>query len=321
MTMAGTVLITGVTGQDGTYLSRTLTDLGQHVHGVLRPGDSAGDNPATMHESDLRDGNDLRRLVNTLRPDVIYNLGGQTSVAASWDDPLDTIAATGAPVAVLLDAAWHLHEEGHPTRLVQASSAEMFGNSTESPQNENTPIAPVSPYGAAKALAHFLVGSYRQRGLHASSVILYNHESPLRPDTFVTRKITRAAARISRGLQDRLELGGLDMRRDWGWAPDYVDALRRVAEQQYPGDYVIGTGQTHSVADFVAAAFAAVGIDDWRPLVRIDAALKRPADPTEQRADSRKAREQLGWQPTVSFDDMVRRMVEADLAALDSGAH
>lgn len=319
--VAPTALITGVTGQDGTYLSQSLLQRGYQVHGLVRHEDFVPLAPGadatagvTAHAGDLRDSAGLRRLVLEVRPDHIYNLAGQTSVAASWDDPLDTLETSGYPVGVLLEAAWELQEQrGEPVRVVQASSAEIFGNAAQSPQNEGTPIAPVSPYGVAKALGHFLVGTYRQRGLHASSVILYNHESPLRPATFVTRKITQGAARIAQGLESTLALGNLDVQRDWGWAPDYVEAMRLAAEQPAAGDYVIGTGASHSVRDFVEAAFRASGITDWEQHVEIDPAFVRPADPALQLADSSKAREVLGWAPTVDFDELVRRMVEADL--------
>jgi GDPmannose 4,6-dehydratase len=198
--------------------------------------------------------------------------------------------------------------------VVQASSAEIFGHAADAPQNEQTPIAPVSPYGVAKALGHFLVGTYRQRGLHASSVILYNHESPLRPPTFVTRKITQGAALIAQGLESTLSLGNLDVQRDWGWAPDYVEAMRLAASHDVAGDYVIGTGVSHSVRDFVEAAFRASGITDWERHVEIDPAFVRPADPALQLADSSLARTELGWSPTVDFDELVKRMVEAEFS-------
>ncbi len=310
-------LITGVTGQDGTYLSRRLLELGYEVHGLVRPGDAADvTSGVSAHPCDLRDSAELRRLVFELEPQEIYNLGGQTSVASSWDDPLATLETSGTPVGVLLEAAWELQEKrGEPVRVVQASSAEIFGHATETPQNEQTPIAPISPYGVAKALGHFLVGTYRQRGLHASSVILYNHESPLRPPSFVTRKITRGAARIAQGLDSSLALGNLDAQRDWGWAPDYVEAMRLAAGHDTADDYVIGTGVSHSVRDFVEAAFRASGIDDWERYVDIDPEFVRPADPAVQLADSSKARDVLGWAPTVTFDELVKRMVEADLSA------
>src|SRR5690554_5050422 len=308
-------LITGVTGQDGTYLSQDLLERGYEVHGLVRPGDGAdATDGVTTHACDLRDTDELRKLVLSLKPDQLYNLAGQTSVAASWVDPLATLETSGTPVGVLLDAAWQLQEQrGVQVSVVQASSAEIFGNAATAPQNEQTPVAPVSPYGVAKALGHFLVGTYRQRGLHASSVILYNHESPLRPPTFVTRKITQGAARIAQGLESTLSLGNLDVQRDWGWAPDYVEAMRLAASHASPGDYVIGTGVSHSVRDFVEAAFRASGIDDWERHVEIDPAFVRPADPALQLADSSRARSVLGWAPTVDFDELVKRMVEADL--------
>ncbi len=215
-------LLTGVTGQDGTYLSALLLDRGYEVHGVVKPGDDGTrvDPAVIQHGVDLADTESLRRLVLSVEPHELYNLGGLTSVAASWADPVTTVAVTGTPVATLLDAALVLHERGLPIAVVQASSAEIFGAAPESPQNEATPVAPVSPYGAAKALGHFLIGAFRSRGLRASSAILYNHESPLRPETFVTRKITASAARIARGQQQTLSLGSLDVERDWGWAPD-----------------------------------------------------------------------------------------------------
>jgi GDPmannose 4,6-dehydratase len=312
-----TALITGATGQDGTYLSRNLLERGYDVHGLVKPGDGSGATPGvTTHPCDLRDAAGLHRLTLELRPDELYNLGGQSSVAASWEDPLATLETSGTPVGVLLDAAWQLQEAGQRPRVVQASSAEIFGDAAASPQNENTPVAPVSPYGVAKALGHNLVSVYRTRGLHASSVILYNHESPLRPETFVTRKITRAAARIARGLDQQLTLGTIDIERDWGWAPDYVEAMRLAAAHDTGGDYVIGTGVSHTIRDFVVVAFAAAGIADWERHVTVDPDLVRPADPARQLADSRKARDVLGWQPTVDFDTLVRRMVEADLALL-----
>lgn len=313
-------LITGVTGQDGTYLARLLLERGYEVHGVVKPGDDGVKPPAgvELHPADLSDSEALRRTVLEVEPQEVYNLGGLTSVASSWNDPVTTVATTGAPVATVLDAAATLHERGLSIAVVQASSAEIFGSATESPQSESTPIAPVSPYGAAKALGHFLVGAFRSRGLHASSAILYNHESPLRPETFVTRKITASVARIARGRQQRLSLGSLDVERDWGWAPDYVEALHRMAQRPGGGDYVIGTGESHSVRDFVSAAFRAADIHDWEAYVDIDPAFVRAADPSTQRADASKALRELDWRPSCSFDELVARLVEADLAALDT---
>ncbi len=307
-------LITGVTGQDGTYLSRALVHDGIDVHGLVRPGSTRPVEPGvTVHHGDISDEAALVELVTRLQPEVIYHLAGQSSVAESWADPVGTVQQTGAPTAALLHA---IAEYSPHTRFVHASSAEIFGRAP-APQNELTPIAPVSPYGAAKALGHHLVDGYRQRGVHASSCILYNHESPLRPERFVTRKITVAAARIARGLQDTLTLGNLDAARDWGWAPDVVEALRLAAAHSTPGDYVIGTGELHTVSEFAAAAFNAAGIDDWESRVVVDESLFRPVDPPTQRADSTKAHTELGWRPTVGFAELVERMVQNDLALVD----
>jgi len=310
-------LITGVTGQDGTYLSRALLSDDVEVHGLVRPGSTKPvEQGVNTHVGDIADEKALVELVERLQPDELYHLAGQSSVAASWADPVDTVRHTGEPTAALLHA---VSEKSPHTRFVLASSAEIFGRAP-APQTESTPIAPVSPYGAAKALGHHLVGGYRQRSLHASSCILYNHESPLRPERFVTRKITAAAARIARGHQDSLTLGNLDAARDWGWAPDIVEALRLAAAHSTPGDYVIGTGVLHTVREFVAAALTAAGIDDWESRIVVDESLLRPVDPPTQRADSTKAFTELGWRPTVDFAELVERMVQNDLAILDESA-
>jgi GDPmannose 4,6-dehydratase len=198
-------------------------------------------------------------------------------------------------------------------RFVQASSAEVFGDAEQAPQDERTPLRTTNPYGVAKVFAHQLVGVYRAQGMHAVSAILYNHESPRRPPTFVTRKITRTAARIARGLEHELVLGNLDARRDWGWAPDYVDAMLRAARHTCAGDYVVATGEAHSVREFVAAAFARAGVTDWEDRVRVDQAFVRPVDAVQQVGDATRARTELGWSPTVTFDELVGRMVDADL--------
>lgn len=314
--------VTGVTGQDGTYLVDALLERGYEVHGLVKPGDPARLLPAalTAHEGDLTDARLIGSLVAGIAPDEVYNLAGQTSVAASWDDPVGTALTTGTTVAAIADACWNLHVAGKSVRLLQASSAEIFGLADEMPQRESTRIAPVSPYGAAKAFGHFIVGSYRDRGMHASTCILYNHESPLRPETFVTRKITASVARIARGLQDVVRLGSLDVSRDWGWAPDYVSAMQLAVGHGTPDDYVIGTGELHTVRDFVTAAFTAGGIDDWQSHVVIDPAFVRPVDPPRQLADSSHARDVLGWSPTVGFDEIVGAMVRHDLALIDASA-
>lgn len=311
--------VTGVTGQTGSYLAENLIGRGWQVHGLSRDGDRPAELAqlgVEFHTGDLTDAASLAPIVTDVAPDAIINLAALSSVAASWKQPRVTAELNGLAVAVLLDAAKELQERrGAPVSFVQASSAEIFGDATTSPQNESTPIAPVNPYGASKAYGHLLVGVYRRVGLRASSVILYNHESPRRPEQFVTRKITAGAARIKAGLQDKLVLGDLTVKRDWGWAPDYADAIARVATGEQPGDYVVATGVSHTIEDFVAAAFAAVGIDDWRQYVETDAAFVRPADAAELRGDASRIREAYGWQPRVGFDELVRRMVEADVAA------
>ena len=317
-----TAFVTGVTGQDGSYLIDDLVKRGYRVHGLIKPGDPSKRllSAVIAHEGDLRDAALVKALVLEIAPDEVYNLAGQTSVAASWDNPADTAQTTGTTVAAIADACWTLHESGREVRMLQASSAEIFGLADEMPQRESTRIAPVSPYGAAKAFGQFITASYRLRGLHASTCILYNHESPLRPETFVTRKISAAVARISRGMQDVVHLGNLDVSRDWGWAPDYVRAMQLAVAHHVPGDYVIGTGVLHSVRDFVVAAFAAAGIADWEPHVVIDPAFARPVDPPRQLADNTHAREVLGWQPTVAFDELVAAMVLHDLERVNTSA-
>lgn len=311
-------LVTGITGQDGSYLSDSLLEAGWQVHGLVRDHVSAGeqgvDARVVTHLGDLADESGLRSLVHDVAPDAIFNLAGISSVAQSWQQPVLTAQLSGVAVVALLDAAWQLQEaSARPVRFVQASSAEIFGAATELPQNENTPIRPVSPYGAAKAFAHHAAAVYRARGLSASTAILYNHESPRRPEAFVTRKITHGAALIAAGKSDSLMLGNLDARRDWGWAPDYVDAMVKMADADTADDFVIATGEAHSVRDFVAAAFAAVGIDDWQKFVGIDPRFARPSDAPEMCGDASKARTELGWQPTVGFTELVARMALHDL--------
>jgi GDPmannose 4,6-dehydratase len=309
--------ITGVTGQDGSYLAEQLLAEGHEVHGLVHPPSGEGPPPSGVvgHDGDLEDTEALRRLLLDISPDTVYNLAGISSVGLSWSRPGLTGRLTGVAAVELMDAALAAQDaSGHEVRFVQASSAEIFGEAQVSPQDEGTTISPVNPYGAAKAYAHLATNVYRKRGLHAVSCILYNHESPRRPTGFVTRKITQAAAYISQGRLDGLSLGNLDARRDWGWAPDYVDALVRAGRHAEPLDYVVATGVAHSVRDFVGAAFAHVGIDDWSDLVHVDPTLVRPADPTDQCGDATRAREVLGWEPTVGFEELVGRMVDTDLA-------
>lgn len=310
-------LVTGATGQDGSYLRERLAAEGAELYAVVAE-DAAGEYPwlaaaAQVHQLDLRDSAGLAALVAEVAPDEVYNLAGLSSVAQSWEQPVLTAEINAVAVAVLLQACWELQQRaGGPVRVVQASSAEIFGNATESPQTERTPLAPTNPYGAAKAYAHQLVGVYRGLGLHASSCILYNHESPRRPVTFVTRKITNTVARIARGEQAVLSLGELEVQRDWGWAPDYVDGMVRAARHTEAGDYVFATGTTHSVREFVDAAFNAMGITDWEHLVEFDTDFLRPVETQDTRGDATRAKTVLGWKPTVGFVELVRRMVLAD---------
>ena len=316
--------ITGITGQDGGYLAERLLAEGSSVHGLVHGTDDQADvlrrrcPGAVLHDGDLTDAGGVRALIAELQPDEVYNLGGISSVAFSWQQPVLTGQVSGLGAAAVLDSSWRVQQQtGRPVRVVQASSAEIFGNPDQAPQNELTPLRPENPYGAAKAYAHQMVSIFRSHGLAASAVILYNHESPRRPETFVTRKITAAVARIAAGRQDSLSLGSLDVRRDWGWAPDYVDAMVRAVRHEHADDYVIATGESHSVADFVAAAFAAAGISDWPSKVEVDRTFARPlGDAAEQRGDAAKARAVLGWHPTLDFAAIVAAMVEADLAQL-----
>ena len=318
--MSATCLVTGITGQDGGYLAEQLLAGGAAVHGLVHAGDPGVTDllarcpSAVLHIGDLLDEASLAAVLAAAGPDEVYNLAGISSVAFSWEQPVLTADVSALGAGRLLEQVWQQQERtGRPVRFVQASSAEIFGDAEVAPQDESTPLRPTSPYGAAKAYAHHLVGVYRGRGLHAVSAILYNHESPRRPATFVTRKITQGAALIAQGRAPELVLGNLDARRDWGWAPDYVDALVRAARHDDASDYVIATGQAHSVRDFAVAAFARAGIADWERHVRVDPALVRPVDAAVQVGDASRARTRLGWEPTVDFAELVGRMVDADL--------
>jgi GDPmannose 4,6-dehydratase len=306
-------LVTGIGGQDGSYLAERLLADGTEVHALVLQDDATPPfcpPEVTLHLGDVADVDATRRLVLDLAPDEVYNLAAISSVAQSWQQPDLTARVNGLAAVALMESA---RQVGDHVRVVQASSAEIFGQPNFSPQNELTHIKPLNPYGAAKAYAHLAVAVQRQRGVHASSLVLYNHESPRRPDRFVTRKITRGVAAIARGRAGELVLGNLDARRDWGWAPDYVDAMVRAARADEPGDYVIATGVGHTVRDFVATAFRHAGITDWEALVTSDPALTRPADATDLTGDATRARERLGWAPTVDFDGVVAAMVAADL--------
>ena len=310
-TSSRTALVTGITGQDGGYLAEQLLGDGTAVHGLVRAGEKVPPHldGCELHEVDVLSAG-LAHAVVAVRPDEVYNLVGLTSVAASWDEPVLAAELNGVVVARLLAACWELPA---PVRLVQASSAEVFAGAGSAPQDEATPLSPQSPYGASKAFAHHLVQVFRGRGMHCSNAILYNHESPRRPTTFVTRKVTSTVAAISRGEASELVLGNLDARRDWGWVPEYVDALVRIARHDAADDWVIATGVARTVGDFVAAAFARVGIADWQSYVRVDPQFVRPVDAVELAGDASKAREVLGWEPQVGFAELVGRMVDADL--------
>ncbi len=321
-------LITGITGQDGSYLAEQLLGEGVEVHGLVHGQDEAAAELAAAHPSvvlhpgDLADHEGLGRLVDEVEPDELYNLAGISSVAYSWEHPIRTAQLSGVAAAVLMAAVLRVQERtGRPVAVVQASSSEIFGDARTVPQDERTPVAPVTPYGAAKAYAHHMAGVYRGKGLHVSSCILFNHESPRRPTTFVTRKITAAAARIGREGTGVIRLGNLDAQRDWGWAPDYVDAMVRMARHEVADDFVVATGSTHTVADFAEAALRHAGVgDDWREHVEVDPAFLRPHDAPLMVGDPGKARRELGWEPTVGFAELVRRMVDHDLELLGAGA-
>jgi GDPmannose 4,6-dehydratase len=317
-------LITGITGQDGSYLAELLLDQSYEVHGLLH---GSTDGPferleavidrVTLHPGDLLDEHSLVGVLRRSAPDEVYNLAAMSSVAESWRLAVATAEYTAVGVTRLLEG---IREVCPEARFYQASSSEMFGRARETPQSEATPFYPRSPYGVAKAYGHFITVNYRESfGLHASSGILFNHESPRRGPSFVTRRISRGVAAIKLGLADELVLGNLDVRRDWGFAKEYVEAMWLMLQQPEAGDYVIGTGVSHSVRDLVEVAFACVDLkaDDH---VRIDPALARPADIEELVADATKAKEGLGWEPRTSFEEVVEMMVRADLEALESAA-
>jgi GDPmannose 4,6-dehydratase len=309
-------LITGVSGQDGGYLAERLLADGVEVHALSLPGDAPVDGVHT-HAGDVADVEATRAMVLEIAPDEVYNLAAVSSVARSWDEPDLTARVNGLAAVGLLESAYRLQEQrGRPVRFVQASSAEIFGLPDRSPQDEDTPVRPANPYGAAKAFAHLMVDVYRHRGLPATSLVLYNHESPRRPEQFVTRKITAGVAAIAAGTSSGLTLGNLAAARDWGWAPDYVEAMILAARAEVPRDYVVATGESHSVEEFVAAAFRCVGIDGWSAYVEVDPALLRPVDAHALTGDPSRIRDDLGWRPTVGFEEVVRRMVEADVHLL-----
>jgi len=315
-------LITGITGQDGLYLAELLLDKGYEVFGLIR-GESNRQRTVVEHtvpavklvEGDLTDLPSLIAAIETAAPDEIYNLGAVSVVGQSWQQAELTGEVTGMGVLRLLEALRTVTgDDMSRIRYYQASSSEMFGKARQVPQTEETPFHPRSPYGVAKTFGHYMTVNYRESyGAFACSGILFNHESPRRGHEFVTRKITRAAARISLGLQDSLALGNLDVRRDWGFAGDYVEAMWLMLQQDEPGDYVVATGETWSIRELLDRAFARVGIADWRPLVTQDDRYLRPAEVDCSIGDASKARAVLGWKPTVNFDQLVQMMVDSDL--------
>ena len=323
-------LITGITGQDGSYLAELLLEKGYEVHGIIRRAstfntgriDHLYKDPHIngvrlfLHYGDIADSTNLIKLLYRIQPAEVYHLAAQSHVRVSFDIPEYTGDVTGLSTVRILEA---IRETAVNSKFYQASSSEMFGRVLESPQRETTPFYPRSPYGAAKVYAYWSTVNYRESyGLFACNGILFNHESPRRGETFVTRKITRAIAQIKAGLQDTLYLGNLSARRDWGYAKEYVEAMWLMLQQDSPDDYVIATGETHSVEEFLEEAFAHVGLD-WHDYVKIDQKYIRPAEVEMLIGDASKAKEQLGWSPRVTFKELVRLMVEADLSLVNAG--
>jgi GDPmannose 4,6-dehydratase len=326
--MSKKALITGITGQDGSYLTELLLGKGYEVYGIIRRASTFNTERIDHiyqdpHESgrrmhlvygDLNDASSLNKILRDVQPDEIYNLGGQSHVRVSFDIPEYTAEVVGLGTLRLLEA---IRETGqHKTRFYQASSSEIYGKVQEIPQRETTPFYPRSPYGAAKLYAYWVTVNYREAyNLFACNGILFNHESPRRGETFVTRKITRAVAAIKLGLQNKLYLGNLDAKRDWGHAMDYVEAMWLMLQQDEPDDYVIATGETHSVREFLEAAFGHLDLD-WERFVEIDPRYFRPSEVDLLIGDSSKARQKLGWAPKITFKELARTMVDADLADL-----
>jgi GDPmannose 4,6-dehydratase len=324
-------LITGITGQDGSYLSEFLLDRGYEVHGIIRRTSTFNtdriehiyedpheeETRLFLHYGDLTDGTTLRRILEAVQPTEIYGLGSQSHVRVSFDSPEYTVDSVGMGTLRLLEAVRDYQQRtGNEVRFYQAGSSEMFGLVQEIPQKETTPFYPRSPYACAKVYAHWQTINYRESyGLFACNGILFNHESPRRGETFVTRKITRAVARIVAGQQKKLYLGNIDAQRDWGYARDYVRAMWLMLQQDRPDDYVIATGETHSVREFLDLAFSYVNLN-WQKYVEFDDRYLRPAEVELLIGDATKARQQLGWTPSVTFEQLVALMVEADLAVL-----
>ena len=325
--MAKKALITGITGQDGSYLAELLLSKGYEVHGFIRRAstfntgrlDAIYDDPHSgrsrlfLHYADLADASALARLLAKIQPAEVYNLAAQSHVRVSFDSPEYTTDIVATGTVRLLEA---IRESGIKPRFYQASSSEMFGKAQEIPQKETTPFYPRSPYGCAKVCAFWTTVNYRESyGLFACNGILFNHESPRRGETFVTRKITRAVAHIQAGLQNKLYLGNLDAKRDWGYAKEYVEAMWLMLQQEQPDDFVIATGQMHSVREFLEAAFGHAGLD-WNQYVEIDPRYYRPAEVDLLIGDSTKARQKLGWQPKTTFAELTKLMVDADIELL-----
>lgn len=322
-------LITGITGQDGSYLTEFLLEKGYEVHGIIRRTSTFNtdridhlfqdphekDVRLFLHYGDISDSTNLIKLIYQIEPDEVYHLAAQSHVRVSFDMPEYTADTTALGTVRILEA---LRTTGSHARFYQASSSEMFGRVQEIPQKETTPFYPRSPYACAKVYAYWITVNYRESyGMHASNGILFNHESPRRGPTFVTRKITRAAVRIRAGLQNKLYLGNLDAKRDWGYAKDYVEAMWLMLQQDTPDDYVIATGETHSVREFLDLAFKHVGLD-WHNYVEIDPRYFRPAEVDILLGDASKARRVLGWKPKTSFEELVALMVEADARLLEA---
>ena len=325
-------LITGITGQDGSYLAELLLAKGYEVHGIIRRASSFNTGRIDhlykdphingvhlfLHYGDIADSTNLIKLLYRIQPDEVYHLAAQSHVRVSFDIPEYTGDVTGLSTIRILEA---IRETGVKARFYQASSSEMFGKVHEVPQRETTPFHPRSPYGAAKVYAYWATVNYRESyGMFACNGILFNHESPRRGETFVTRKITRAVARIKAGQQQKLYLGNLDAKRDWGYAREYVEAMWQMLQQDEADDYVIATGETHSVEEFLTEAFSHVNLD-WREYVELDPKYLRPAEVDLLIGDASKAKRVLGWEPKVSFRQLVRLMVDADVAMLGQQEH
>lgn len=344
--MTKKALITGITGQDGSYLAELLLDKGYEVHGIIRRASSFNtkridhiyqdphnkDVRCFLHYGDLTDSSNLNRLIEKIIPDEIYNLGAQSHVQVSFEVPEYTAETDALAVLRLLDA---IKDTGVPARFYQASTSELFGQVVEVPQKETTPFYPRSPYAVAKLYGYWITKNYREAyNIHASNGILFNHESPRRGETFVTRKITMAVARIHRGLQDCFYMGNIDARRDWGYAPDYVQMMWMMLQQDKPDDYVVATGEMHTVREFIEKSFECVGRKiEWqgkgvdevgidsttgKVVMRIDKRYFRPTEVEQLLGDPSKAKRQLGWEPQVKFEELVKIMTEADLILLDN---